>query len=79
MYYILEIQAYNDGTSAHIMYTEQTEAQAESKYHTVLAYAAISDIPIHVVMILTFDGNLVKRETYYHTPEVVEEVENSNE
>ena len=58
-YYVIEIQKYADGTYGHIVHPaydeDQMEARlkGESKYHEVLAAAAISQLPQHGAMLMS--------------------------
>ena len=70
---IIEIQHNFDGTTACISTTHASRPEAEQKYHTVLSFAAVSNVYIHSVVMLDADGNRVKGETYYHA-EVTENV-----
>lgn len=67
---ILEIQAWNDGNVGTIVDTADTYNEAKSSYHTKLAAAAVSSVPIHSVVIMTADGVTSDQESYRH--EVVE-------
>ena len=73
-YIILEIQKNNDGTVSIVPpVTYQDRATAEQKYHTVLSYASVSSCDVHTCAMLTDEGQLVKKETYYHGHEVEED------
>lgn len=70
-YIIIEQQTSNGVTSA--MFTVKgTFNEAEQQYHTVLAAAAVSDVPIHSATMLNERGQIIKYECYDHT-EVVSE------
>lgn len=79
-YYILEIQQYLEngvpggfGHIVHFAYDEdatKARLKAESKYHEVLAAAAVSELPQHSATLLTSDGRAVMNQCYHH--EVVE-------
>ena len=66
MYIVLEVQTMNDGTIGTIIDSFADRNEAENKYHTILAYAAISNLPIHTVFLLKNDGYTVKSEGYTH-------------
>lgn len=66
MYIVIEIQKSNDGTVAPILTTHPTRDEAEQKYHTVLAYAAVSEVNVHSATMLDDTGALIRNETYYH-------------
>lgn len=69
MYIVLEIQTNADGTVGTIVTQWNDRNQAESKYHSVLAYAAASDLPMHAAMLITADGMTLRGEHYTHTSE----------
>lgn len=64
MYFTVEIQIYADGTGANIVTQHGTKNQALSKYHTVLSYAATSDLPCHSCAVLDEEGRTVAREAF---------------
>ena len=74
-YYIIEIQQYANGEYGHIVHfahdADPTRARllAESKYHEILAAAAISQLPSHSASLLTTDGRLVMNQCYHHVVE----------
>ena len=78
-YYILEIQQYANLEFGHIVHyaydVDPTMARlkAESKYHEVLAAAAISQLPQHSATLITSDGRAIMNQCYRHevapTPE----------
>ena len=93
-FYIIEIQRYwnvdeNTGIKTpgefghivHFAYDEdptKARLKAESKYHEVLAAAAISELPQHSATLLTSDGRAVMNQVYRHEavqPEVEPEPE----
>lgn len=75
-YYIVEIQQYLEngvpggyGHIIHYAYDEdatKARLKAESKYHEVLAAAAVSELPQHSATLLTSDGRAVMNQCYYH-------------
>ena len=65
-YLVVEMQKQTDGSMAHIETAFTDRNTAEQKYHEVLSYAAVSTIPIHTAVILSDEGNLIKKETYRH-------------
>ena len=74
-FYIIEIQQYANGEFGHIVHfaydVNPTKARlkAESKYHEVLASAAISELPQHSATLLTSDGRAVMNQCYKHVIE----------
>lgn len=74
MYLVMEIQKSNKGQVSQIVTSHAERAEAENKYHTVLAYASVSTCDVHSAVMLTDEGDMVKKETYYHgQPEEEEE------
>ena len=88
-YYIVEIQQYWDvddmtgaktpGEFGHIIHfafdenATKARLKAESKYHEVLAAAAVSELPQHSATLLTSDGRCVMNQFYRHEAEVTPE------
>jgi len=66
MYIILETQTNTNGTVGTLIDTYTDRNAAESKYHTVLAAAAISALPLHSAFMLTDEGYLIRSEVYRH-------------
>lgn len=66
MFYICEIQTNKDGTGAHIMFTAPTLNEAESKYHQILSYAAVSTLPCHAAIIFDEKGYTQMSRFYEH-------------
>ncbi len=63
-YIVLEIQT---GDTISVLSNAFDELDnAENKYHTILAYAAISEVPIHSALLMTEDGIVNKQYTYRH-------------
>ena len=71
-YIVIEMQTTN-GVTATLHNTYDNYPQAEQKYHTVLAAAAVSSVPLHSAAMLTERGNLVKYECYDHSETSEEE------
>lgn len=69
MYIVLELQLNADGALGNFVWPYNTQAEAESKYHTVLAAAALSTLPVHAAVILTSDGKLINSQCYRHGDE----------
>lgn len=71
-YYILEIQKYANGEYGHLVHfaydEDATKARlkAESKYHQVLASAAISNLPQHSASLIASDGRCIMNQCYIH-------------
>ena len=66
MFIVIELQKSANGSVAHLLTTHETQAEAESKFHTVLAAAAVSSLPSHSATLLTDNGFALRREFYEH-------------
>lgn len=66
MYIILEIQKNEEGTVSVLPFTYEDSATAENKYHTCLAYAAVSTVPVHTVAMMNEMAVVLKYEYYEH-------------
>lgn len=67
MYIVFEIQTNADGTVGTLVSTYTDQNQAESKYHQVLEYAAVSTLPVHSCVLMTGEGFQLKAECYKHS------------
>ena len=65
MYKIIELQTTGD-TTAHLVSNAVTWEQAQSAYHTILAAAAVSSVPVHAAAILNEEGQVVEHMAYKH-------------
>ena len=67
MFIVMEIQ--KGASVSTIVDIYETRNEAEQKYHTVLAYAAVSEVPQHSAVMLNDDGSYIKSETFEHEVE----------
>ena len=80
-FYIIEIQKNAQGEYGHLVHwaydADPTKARlkAESKYHEVLAAAAISELPQHSATLLASDGRCIMSQCYNKMVEPEEAVE----
>ena len=65
-YIIIEIQTAQDGTVSTLVNTKDTRNEADSTFHSILAAAAISELPSHAAILMTADGNPLRNECYRH-------------
>ena len=65
-YIVLEIQKNNDNTIATLISMHDTQNEAISKYHTVLGYAAVSNLPMHAAVMLDEEGHFIRNESFIH-------------
>lgn len=83
-YYIIEIQKHANGEYGHLVHwaydenADRARMKAESKYHEVLAAAAISELPQHAAALLASDGTELMRQCYVH-PGMFAEPEDAEE
>lgn len=66
MYIVIELQTNADGTVGNLVYQYASLDEAESKFHYILAAAAVSALPVHAAVMLTNAGTMVKSEYYRH-------------
>ena len=71
MFIILEVQSTENATSV-LSFTYEDGNVAENKYHTILAYAATSSVPMHSAVLMNEMGGVIKKEYYTHRQEVEE-------
>ena len=64
MFAVIELQ--KSETLSALTSTYETRAEADNKFHTILAAAAISEIPIHSAVILSEDGCILANGSYTH-------------
>lgn len=65
MFIVLEIQKQENNVSLlHFEYSDRETA--ENKYHTILAYAAVSTLPVHAAIMMNEMGMVIRSEYYEH-------------
>ena len=73
-YLVIEIQKFDNGSISTQTYSYTDRDSADAKYHTILAGAAKSALPVHACVMITEDGRMVRSECYRHAqPEPEEE------
>lgn len=73
MYIIIEIQTTANGELGILTYTSDTWRGAQQIYHEKLAYAAMSTLPRHAVVLMDNSGH-VQESRYYTNEQMPEEV-----
>lgn len=63
---VIEMQTNSEGETALLTFQKATRAEADSQYYTILAAAAISQVPVHSAVMLTKDGGFVTSKAYDH-------------
>ena len=66
MFIVIELQKIVDNEISNIVTTHENRREAESHYHSILAAAAISTIPVHTAIILSEKGLPVMFQCYEH-------------
>ena len=66
MYIVIELQKNEHGVVSNIVTSYENLAEAESKYYTILASAAVSNVPAHSAVIVSEEGFPVKHQCYKH-------------
>lgn len=67
MFIVLEIQKSNSGSVAIVPPASYEDRNnAEEKFHQSLAAAAVSNIDVHSVVLLSDKGEWLDGKTYYH-------------
>jgi len=66
MYIVIELQTNEEGQTANIVQSYSDRNEAASRYHQILAAAAISDVKKHAAALLNEDGFCEKSEFYEH-------------
>ena len=65
MFIVLEIQTAADGTVTVLEpVIRPTREEAESVYHSILSYAALSSVPLHAAVLMTGEGIVLERKRY---------------
>lgn len=65
-YIVIELQKNAAGQVANLITAHNTLAEAESKFYSILASAAINDVPAHSAIIVSEEGVPVKHNCYKH-------------
>ena len=66
MFVVIELQKNADGVVSNIVTSHETQADAESKYHYVLAAAAVSENPVHSAVLISEEGFPIMHQCYKH-------------
>lgn len=66
MFIVIEIQKNADNTFGSIVTEHATENEAASKYHSILASAAVSNIPVHSAIMVSEEGFPIANKCYKH-------------
>lgn len=71
-FYVVEVQKYANGEYGHLVHfaydedADKAKLKAESKYHEVLAAAAVSELPEHSAIMFSTEGFPLMHQCYKH-------------
>lgn len=68
-YIVIELQTWDTGAMSTPAWAYDNRNSAEAKFHSVLAAAAVSNLPMHAACLLQNDGRLLNCASYDHAPE----------
>ena len=63
-YLVIEIQKTSEGVVSNIVTAYDDKKLAESAYYTILASAAVSELPLHTAMIIDDEGSVYQTRCY---------------
>ena len=66
MYIVIELQKNAEGQVANLVTAHNCLGEAVRKFYTILASAAINDVPVHSAIIVSEEGFPVKHQCYKH-------------
>lgn len=66
-YIVVELQTSDSGAVGNIVTTYDGQPEAYSKYYSILAAAAISQIPKHAAVMMTSEGYLMESRCFDRT------------
>jgi hypothetical protein len=66
MYIVIELQTDANGHVANIVTAYDNYPQAQQKFYTICAAAAVSDVPVHSAVILDNTGRRLASESFNH-------------
>ena len=64
MYIVIELQTNTDGQIGNLVTAYEDRNQAESKFHQIMAAAAISELPVHSAIMVDEMGMVCKQDCY---------------
>ena len=69
---VTEIQKFENGQMSTPSYAFDNLNSAEAKYHTILAGAAVSTLPVHSCVMFSEEGTFMRSECYKHETQAEE-------
>lgn len=79
MFYVLEIQHYNNGERGHIVHWANDYLHGMSKFYEVLSAAAVSTLPKHAAILVDDEGQPQDFKCFAHEDITQTGSEGSNE
>lgn len=64
MFIVIEIQKTDQ--IATLVTAYETRNEAEAKYHSILAAAALSSVPVHAAAMMSEEGYPIKNDVFKH-------------
>lgn len=68
-YLVTEIQKFENGQMSTPSYAYDNRNSAEAKFHSILASAAVSALPVHSCILFTEEGFVLDTHCYKHGEE----------
>lgn len=68
-YLVMEIQKWDTGAIQTPTYSYDNLNSAEAKFHSILATAAVSTLPVHSCVLMNESGFTIRSQSYNHEPE----------
>ena len=63
-YIVIEIQVNADGGVGTLVNAYDSYNTAQQQYHTILAAAAVSELPVHSAVVLDVTGELIDHQAF---------------
>lgn len=79
MFYVLEIQHYNNGERGHLVHWANDYLHGMSKFYEVLSAAAVSTLPKHAAILVDDEGQPQDFKCFVHEDTTQTEPEGGNE
>ena len=65
-YIVIELQTSQAGVVGNLVFDYDDRNDAEAKYHTILAAAAVSTLKVHAAVMMTSEGDYIAAQAYKH-------------
>jgi len=79
MFYVLEIQHYENGERGHIVHWANDYLHGMSKFYEVLSAAAVSELPKHAAILVDDEGQPQDFKCFVHNNDTQADAEVGNE